>query len=416
MSHKTTLGIVQRPGLPLEQVICDSEELPDQHSELAVVATDDVIFLHQNVAMVRPRLAAFDGELHRAAVPRATHKDIEAADQCVGLGCHLRGNPPRVDPDAGKAWDFVTGVWSLVDGRKATPLGVNSLLGLGQWFAILARPSFSCFHAIYRFVRREPTLEAIRVPISVCCEILTFSLLVPPLGAALDREWSTKAIATDAAPEFGFGVSVANLPQGEVARLGRKCERRGDHVRFDRMTNASLAPEKPRLGTPVPLPCVFTAFDDVISLKALRAEHSGLLELRGVRLGLRWALRSTSAFHKRHLMLIDAKAALSAVCKGRSGSYALRRPLASIGAHVMATGTLLRCLHVPSEDNPADGLSRGKRKRPSRRRVLKSHGHSKLDRKLHKHVTSLRPACELMRRDGMFSSSDSDSLLGSDSV
>ena len=94
-------------------------------------------------------------------------------------------------------------------------------------------------------------------------------------------------LATDAAPDFRFGISVAGIPAELAACLARKSERRGDHIRLDRTTGILTEPEKPRLGTPIRLDLDPDHFTDVLSLRASKLEHSGSLELKGVRLGLR---------------------------------------------------------------------------------------------------------------------------------
>ena len=81
--------------------------------------------------------------------------------------------------------------------------------------------------------------------------------------------------------------------------------------------------------------------------------------------------------------MIDAKAALSAVAKGRTNAPAFRLTLASINAHLLAMDVLFRPVHLPSEDNPSDGASRGHRRRPTTRRVLREPGFSKSGRRLH---------------------------------
>ena len=62
-------------------------------------------------------------------------------------------------------------------------------------------------------------------------------------------------------------------------------------------------------------------------------------------------------------------------------------------ALLMASGTLLRPLYIPSEDNPADHPSRGRRRRPPLRHVKRKETFSKTDRRLH------RAMRELHRRD-----------------
>ena len=95
------------------------------------------------------------------------------------------------------------------------------MLGVAQWFCILARPIFSAFDNVYPFVRREPGDRVVHVLLAGVGEFLLFLALLPLAGAALDRPWAPLAVATDAAPNFGFGVSVAGITSELAASLGR---------------------------------------------------------------------------------------------------------------------------------------------------------------------------------------------------
>ena len=133
----------------------------------------------------------------------------------------------------------------------------------------------------------------------------------------------------------------------------------------------------------------------------------------GVKLLLRWLLRTARHFHHRVAILVDAKAALCAVAKGRSGAAGFRPTLCSIGALLLASDTLLRPIYIPSEDNPADAPSRGKRRRPGARRVLKKPGYSKADRSLHRAMEGRRRAAVFLAN---YSGSDDDSADGCSSA
>ena len=320
-----------------------------------------------------------------------------------GLGCEISSDPPLVSPDASKLNTLLLGAIGLDVSGRASPRGVHSALGVSNWFCILSRPHFSCFDAAYGFVRREPPESPVAVPRAVRNEFVLFTALAALLPAALDREWLPLLTATDAAPEFGFGTSVCELSCDEIAAIGRKAERRGDYVRLERLGDEEDEAERPRLGRPHRLGLQKSDFRDVISLRATKQEHSGVMELKGVLLSLRWLLRSAARHSKRIVMLIDAKAALSAVAKGRTSAPAFQRTLCSIDALLLAGNVLLRPVYIPSEDNPADAPSRGRRRRPTTRRVLKKPGYSKVDHRLrHELLEEMRTsllADELLRRN-----------------
>ena len=56
IAQATTISVVKAAGINEDKIICDTAELPEEHNELAVVATDDIILIHTNAA--RPGLIA----------------------------------------------------------------------------------------------------------------------------------------------------------------------------------------------------------------------------------------------------------------------------------------------------------------------------------------------------------------------
>ncbi len=397
VAQDVTLGILRSSGFPDAGVLCDAEETPADDEELAVVATDDTIFFHRDPATARARLAAFDAAMVDAGVPGAVEKDIDLADSLTGPGCELTASPAAASPERSKLLSVLLATLGLDARRHASPKAVHSLLGLDQWFCLLSRPHFSCFRDAYAFVVREPSELPIAVPRSVVDELMLFCSLAPLLTADLSREWLPLITATDAAPEYGFGSSICCLPEAEVAAIGRKAERRGDYVRLERRGGDTDEPERTRLGKPHSLGLCKDDFRDVLSLKATKPEHAGVMELKGVLLTLRWLMRSSARHGKRVVMLIDAKAALCAVAKGRTNAPAFHRSLCSIDALLLATNTLLRPVYVPSEDNPADAPSRGRRRRPATRRILKKPGFFKAQRSMHRLLEEARLFDELVR-------------------
>ena len=150
----------------------------------------------------------------------------------------------------------------------------------------------------------------------------------------------------------------------------------------------------------------------MLSIQVARREHAGIFELKGFLTGLRWILRSSRHFYKRSLFLIDAKAALSAVAKGRSGAHEWEGTMCAIMALLLASGSLLRPLYIPSEDNPADHPSRGRRRRPQIRKVKRKETFSKEERRLHRAMQQLERRAAFVRDCSDFDiSSDGGSPL-----
>ncbi len=406
---------MREAGLACDQVIADTHELPQNHEELAVVATDDVIFLHQCATAAVARLAQYDAVLESFDVPKASSKSLMRRMRQWVWDAVYGGRLLEWTQTWTSSGGSSTRRWRLAWGSRrllpaSTPCSVwdnGSRSFVGPASPRSTRCTGSCVGNPRTPLERSQRRSATNLSLS--------RFLSPLLGVALDNQWAPTLVATDAAPELGFGVSVAPMDPVAVADLGRKSERRGDHVRLDRTGNTFLEPERPRVGKPHRLPLSDSHFSDVISFRATRPEHAGLLELRGVRLAVRWALRSTKRFHTRLLLLVDAKAALCATAKGRSGSFAFRRPLASLGAHALAAGVLLRCLYVPSEDNPADAPSRGRRKRPHRKCVQKPRRWPRTLQKDYKALLRMRTAHTLLRSWRLSSSGSSSSSSSSSS-
>ena len=225
----------------------------------------------------------------------------------------------------------------------------------------MPRSFFSVFDEVYVFARLEPGKVIVEVPEAVITELIVFVLLSPLLVANLTRKFDPLLVATDASSSFGFGASACRLTADECEEFRSFSDKRGDYVRLERGGCDDDEQERPRVGLPRRLRIKKHHFTDLYSIKARVAEHAGVLEARGMLLLIRWWLRSVDRHSKRVLILVDAKSVLAATAKGRSGAPGFKQILRSVGAHVLAGDLLLYPLYVPSEDNPSDAPSRGKR-------------------------------------------------------
>ena len=186
-------------------------------------------------------------------------------------------------------------------------------------------------------------------------------MLMPLLPADLERQWLPEIVATDAAPQFGFGVCAYSCTPDEAAQVGRLSDRRGDYVRL--FPEDGDEPEVPRQGRALRLSMHKSSFRQVICSKAQWQAHSSVLEGHGVLLGVKWCARSPTKHHKRLAFLVDARAIIGAAAKGRTSARAIRGVIRSLGSHCLAADLLLRCCYIPSESNPADDPSRGVRRK-----------------------------------------------------
>lgn len=360
-----TVACCRLAGVPDEAFMTLDRPPPLPGDEACGVATDDTFFFHTDRELGTSRLEALDAAFVANGMPKNLGKDVTLADSMVALGCEISSSPPSVEPAAGKHAYLFTAWLDLIRIRRASPAALNRALGVEQWFCLLARPMFSVFQAVYEFVRREPTNVVVDLPPSVVTELVVALFLMPLQGADPSREFLPLITASDAAPEFGFGVSYLPCPIDLVEKVGSLAERRGDFVKFFPVPGAP--PPKDRLGNPHLLPFPQHAFHDAICAKARWQAHSSVLEAHGLLLAVKWLLRKPAHFHHRMVVLVDAKAILGAVAKGRSSAPAIRGILRRIAVLLLCTGSLLRLIYVPSEHNAADAPSRGRRRRHRRR-------------------------------------------------
>ena len=110
-----------------------------------------------------------------------------------------------------------------------------------------------------------------------------------------------------------------------VEDVSRLAEKRGDFVRLQREPGDEQ--ERQRIGTPHRLPVAMSAFTDLLSLKARKKEHSGIMECQALLISAGWILRSKMRHNAHAAILVDAKTVLCAAAKGRSSSPSLLRLL-----------------------------------------------------------------------------------------
>ena len=87
-------------------------------AELCLVATDDTVFIHRDKDQDLATLAQFDNALQQAGVPKKASKDVTLAEQITALGRNL------------KLLTCVTATLDVLEKKKASPVGLNGLLGL----------------------------------------------------------------------------------------------------------------------------------------------------------------------------------------------------------------------------------------------------------------------------------------------
>ena len=418
VAQDTTLFTCVSTGIQEESILSLDHDVPVQQDELCFVATDDTVLAHKCKERGKAVLNSLDAAFARNGILRNSEKDVSLASSVTALGCDLScSNQPRepnaatnissslpsllplpgcstsaqqlrltakvgrgstvgtetgkharpcgtvkAEPSASKLAQCVCRTLGLLQAGRGSHQAFHSLLGVWEWFSLLQRGFFSIYDDVYGFVRREPPAKVVPIPDAAMNEMLVTLLLAPLLSVDLDRQPLQQLVATDAAPQYGFGVSVCSCSKYEAEQVCSLAERRGDYVRLTADPGDPV--EAPRLGVPRRLAATMKDFKTVISSRAKWPAHSGVLEAHGYLLALKWVARRSAKHNSNVPLLVDAKVVVGAVTKGRSSARALRTILRSVAATSLAANLLPRAVYILSESNPADAPSRGVRNRP----------------------------------------------------
>eukprot|EP00435_Cladocopium_sp_Y103_P008297 s2259_g2.t1 len=336
VAQDNTVAICKAAGISEDNILSLDHDIPSDQRELCLVATDDTVLIHKDPHLGASTLHRLDEAFALHKVPRNTAKDVTLATELTALGCDLSGRPGLVEPNKDKLGQCLCRTLDVLVQRFASPKEINSILGVWESFALMSRSFFSIYDKVFQFVRAEPATKQVAVPAATLNELFMTLLLSPLLASSLTRQPLPMLVATDAAPEYGFGICVAHCSDGEAADVCHLAERRGDYVR---LTADSDSPaEVPRLGKQHRLVQTQKDFTTVISSRAKWKAHSGVLEANAYLLALKWVGRQARKHHAKIPFLVDAKVVVGAASKGRSSARALRTCLRNAACCLHAGG------------------------------------------------------------------------------
>ncbi|CAE8741020.1 unnamed protein product, partial [Polarella glacialis] len=349
-------------GLNVQRILAEDVPSPASFEETFALATDDVLHFCRGPASASvSAMAKLDRAFIRHGVLKHEKKDSagELNGTCIGVDLQ---NGTRFMAHANKLITLLSGLCEVLRRQRMTPADMQAMQGHIQWFDLLNRPLFAILDEVYGFARLDNPNQERAIPDVPLSELMLVLALASFWQADLTREWLPEITACDASPQFGFGVCFAPCSIEMAKAVGRLAEKRGDYVRLDRDEFDTEA-EKPRLGVPHRRGLKKSSFHTVVSARKQYNAHSGALEATGVLHLIRWLLRSPRKHNHRVVALVDAKAVLGAVAKGRSSANTLKREVRRVAALTLAGNFLMRYVYVPSEDNPADAPSRGLKRR-----------------------------------------------------
>ena len=300
-----------------------------------------------------------------AGIQEHVEKRVCGVTDGVALGISLCGGTHLSAP-MHKVLTVLAAYVGLCATGEAAPLELSSLGGIIQWFDLLNRAMLSCLNDYYEFVRREPGTQICSVPSNILEELALNLALAPLWNVDLQRPWHDQLISSDASDVFGFGVAVAKCAPSLARQVGGLKAKAGDHVRPKHENGDPL--EKPHEGFLLRLPFGQGSFKPVLSLRAKVSSHSGGLEATAASLAMRWLSRNRKSHGHRVAFLIDAKAVLFALQKGRTSAPTLRFQIRRCASIILACDWAPHFAWVPSESNASDWPSRGLRYRQERAR------------------------------------------------
>eukprot|EP00808_Paulinella_micropora_P000919 g25754.t1 len=291
------------------------------------------------------RIFTLDSTLGNTALQRYE----QAVEERKGLRCNAEKRSPSLPanqvmghslrnniykPDPLKLTKLMEKTTSVCSHGETSGRMIQWLVGCWTWVMLLKRPSLSIFSSVYVFGKRFNQATA-TIWKSVVRELMLARALAPLLyeriSPLLLYVLFKHVIATDAS-ESGLGVCYAPssgiLPASTLDMLRHL-------LTYDWKVAVSYRWK-------------------------WVGEQINILEMRVVLTAVRWFLSHQSAAGSLLILYTDSQVVLGAASKGRLSSRPLLRLLRRIASCLLASGSAIYLVHVPSGMNPADAPSRAR--------------------------------------------------------
>jgi hypothetical protein len=366
IAQSVMISSLKHAEIDERQILTNEGSLPIEGEDVFSVCTDDVLAFRRLSHLQQAECCAapmdkIDHAWRNMNIVRKEDKCFDMKLNCTALGLQVFDGI-AIGPKINKLRDVLGAMIDLLRDPTASPMEISSFLGSLHWHDLLARGLLSCFSVVYALVRSQPEHDMMTVWPTALAELCLNVALFPMWLVSWTRPWSGDVVATDASPSFGFGVVLGHT-HPSVARTAAHVAGNGNHcIRL----RGSETTRKNRGGTSHELPLRAEDFKTLLSVRAKRTCHSGALEGEAVLLALRRLTRSSNNHGKRTLILVDALAVLGALKRGRTSAPTLKSATKRIAAIILAADILPRYGYIPSEDNPADAPSRGRRREKKR--------------------------------------------------
>ena len=363
LAQEAHLEILRRAGLPFDRRLVDGEPLVAP-GPFFVVQIDDLVIGAPETSDRATAEAWLDVALAayaEAGLPVAEHK-VER-DARKALGMELAPSRCSVGAPAVKR-ARVTGALLAVAQWSAAPSRLlENLLGHCTFAFLFRRSGLAAFGAVFGHIRvgedAGRPLEARALSARCRWELITAAALLAFATVDLAAPVAQTVLASDASP-WGYGVCRTEAPAELVSEALRFAELRGEHVALDG-SRARRPAQDDRVAEHRPLAPGW----DGIEWRTCFAHawRSGAMvqavgELHAAELACEYAARRVDLHGSLLLELLDARAALGALAKGRSSAWPFLRILRRVAALSFATGLEFCPRWISSEEQPADAASR----------------------------------------------------------
>ena len=115
------------------------------------------------------------------------------------------------------------GIDAILSAKTLTGSTVNVVIGHATFCSLLARPSMTCFHSVYKYIRRLGPSRGILWD-TVREELRAFQGLMKLVVAEWDRGWLPLVLASDVSERW-YGITSMSTKSSEAAKVGRVAER-----------------------------------------------------------------------------------------------------------------------------------------------------------------------------------------------
>lgn len=312
-----------------------------------LVYIDDVCLFGHDAAQLADMQQAYLAAAARAGIPAKPAKVVHPSCGPVEvLGLVVDGTRATIGLSADRLEVLARDTLAMLAAGTSDGVSMRALVGRWLWAALPCRPALSVLSSVFRFCdvigKRQFSLWP-----SVRAELSLLVRLRPLLVASLRDSWFEHALASDAS-ETGQGVVTAPLQTDQLRHISALAG-----VCPSQMDDSARALHAQQVSS--------TGWQQIVSSRWSRAEHVNILEARALSTAVRWAVTRTTpstCIGRNALVFVDSAVVLSAATKGRSSSPLLLRRLRQLAALLLAAGTRLHLVWVPSAANPADAPSR----------------------------------------------------------